>query len=72
MTGRFGTEEDRKKSTTLFVGNLPNYYREGEVRDIYEKYGKLSSVTLGMNKLDVAYAFVEFENRDDAEEAKRK
>jgi len=69
---RFGTDEERKESSTLFVGNLPNYYREGEVRDAFERYGPLASVTLGMNKVGVAYAFVEYQHKTDAEEALKK
>jgi len=69
---RFGTDDERKTTASLYVGNIPNYYRDGEVRDLFEQYGKVANLALGMNKVGVAYAFVEFHTRSDAEEALRK
>jgi len=67
-----GTERDRTNSTTLFVGNLPHHYREKDIIDTFERCGRLRSVTIGINKRSGqsgGYAFVEFEDRRDSEEA---
>jgi len=67
-----GTERDRTNSTTLFVGNLPHHYREKDIIDTFERCGRLKSVTIGINKRSGqsgGYAFVEFDDRRDAEEA---
>ncbi|KAJ3339157.1 hypothetical protein HDU93_008543 [Gonapodya sp. JEL0774] len=75
--GRFGghppgSEEDRRTSTQIFVGNLPYTYTEKDVWDMMERYGKLKKVTMprdrdtGRNK---GFAFADFEERRDAEDA---
>jgi len=66
---RFGTSEDRSSSSSLFVGNIPNYFREGEVREFFEKFGKVNKVSIGMNKKGMAYSFVQYAERKDAETA---
>jgi len=68
----FGSENDRKESSTLFVGNLPYQFRENDVADFFEKSGRLSNITVGINKEtghSKGYAFVTFSDRRDAEEA---
>ncbi|CAG8590765.1 5928_t:CDS:2 [Paraglomus occultum] len=63
---------ERRDSTTLYVGNLPYNFREQDVADMFERYGRLRKVTVqidhytGRNK---GFAFVEFEDRRDAEDA---
>ncbi|CAG8588157.1 4761_t:CDS:2 [Dentiscutata erythropus] len=67
-----GSEKERRDSTTLYVGNLPYAFREQDVADMFERYGRLRKVTVqidhytGRNK---GFAFVEFEDRRDAEDA---
>ncbi|CAG8697633.1 1369_t:CDS:2 [Ambispora leptoticha] len=67
-----GSDKDRRDSTTLYVGNLPYAFREQDVADMFERYGRLRKVTVqldhytGRNK---GFAFVEFEDRRDAEDA---
>jgi len=68
----YGNENDRKESSTLFVGNLPYQFRENDVADFFEKSGRLSNITVGINKEtghSKGYAFVTFSDRRDAEEA---
>jgi len=67
-----GSDKERRDSTTLYVGNLPYAFREQDVADMFERYGRLRKVTVqidhytGRNK---GFAFVEFEDRRDAEDA---
>lgn len=67
-----GTEEERATTTCLYVGNLPYEFGEKDVSDLVERYGKLVNVKVpqdrytGRNK---GFAFVEFEDRLDAEDA---
>ncbi|KAI8363135.1 hypothetical protein B0O80DRAFT_379208 [Mortierella sp. GBAus27b] len=67
-----GTDEDRSSSKTLYVGNIPYSFREGEVESMFKKFGPIVKVTVvidqytGRNK---GFAFVEYEERKDAEEA---
>ncbi|CAH1767934.1 5166_t:CDS:2, partial [Entrophospora sp. SA101] len=67
-----GTEKERSDTTTLYVGNIPYTFHENDVADMFERYGRLRKVTVqidnytGRNK---GFAFVEFEDRKDAEDA---
>ncbi|KXS10528.1 RNA-binding domain-containing protein [Gonapodya prolifera JEL478] len=67
-----GTEEERRTSTQIFVGSLPYSFTEKDIWDMMERYGKLKKVTMpkdrdtGKNK---GFAFVDFEERRDAEDA---
>eukprot|EP01089_Gocevia_fonbrunei_P013665 TRINITY_DN354_c0_g1_i1.p1 TRINITY_DN354_c0_g1~~TRINITY_DN354_c0_g1_i1.p1 ORF type:complete len:299 (+),score=59.38 TRINITY_DN354_c0_g1_i1:136-1032(+) len=68
---RYGSERDRRDSTTLFVGNLPHHYKEKDLLDIFDRYGRIKKITIGMNKRtgqSGGYAFVEFCDRRDAED----
>ena len=64
-------EESNEYDTmnTLFVGNLLFAVQEKEVR---EKFGRLKQVRIAVGKVSgksLGYAFVEFVNRKDAEDA---
>ncbi|CAH1765400.1 3434_t:CDS:2 [Entrophospora sp. SA101] len=67
-----GSDKERSDTTTLYVGNIPYTFREHDVADMFERYGRLRKVTVqldnytGRNK---GFAFVEFEDRKDAEDA---
>jgi len=70
-----GNEHDRKESSTLFVGNLPYQFRDNDVADFFEKSGRLTNITVGLDKhtgQSKGYAFVSFADRRDAEEAFKK
>jgi len=67
-----GSERERRTSTTLFVGNLPYMFRERDVAEVFERCGRIRNVTVGVNRRtgqSKGYAFVEFEDRRDAEDA---
>lgn len=70
--GPRGTEEERKASTCIWVGNLPYTATENDVRDIFERYAKLQRVTVPLDRTgsrNKGFAYVEFESRQDAEDA---
>uniref|UniRef100_A0A7N0U8L2 RRM domain-containing protein n=1 Tax=Kalanchoe fedtschenkoi TaxID=63787 RepID=A0A7N0U8L2_KALFE len=56
---------------TLYVGNLPGDVREREVEDIFYKYGPIAHIDLKVPPRPPGYAFVEFEEARDAEDAIR-
>ncbi|KAG9295952.1 hypothetical protein G9A89_011804 [Geosiphon pyriformis] len=44
-----GSDKDRRDSTTLYVGNLPYAFREQDVADMFERYGRLRKVTVQLD-----------------------
>ncbi|PQQ03095.1 hypothetical protein Pyn_33950 [Prunus yedoensis var. nudiflora] len=61
----------RSTSRTLYVGNLPGDIREREVEDLFLKYGRIAHIDLKVPPRPPGYAFVEFEDARDAEDALR-
>ncbi|XP_073100251.1 serine/arginine-rich splicing factor SR30 isoform X2 [Elaeis guineensis] len=59
----------RRASRTLYVGNLPEDIREREVEDLFYKYGPIVDIDLKIPPRPPGYAFVEFEDARDAEDA---
>ncbi|XP_022089575.1 serine/arginine-rich splicing factor 1A-like [Acanthaster planci] len=53
----------------IYVGNLPSNIREKEVEDLFFKYGRISNIDLKNRSPGPAFAFIEFEDRRDAEDA---
>ncbi|KAG0748872.1 hypothetical protein G6F57_003114 [Rhizopus arrhizus] len=67
-----GTDQDRKSSTTIYAGNLPYDFIERDVATMFERYGRLKSITVPLDTVtnkNKGFAFVEFEDRQDAEDA---
>ncbi|XP_052183144.1 serine/arginine-rich-splicing factor SR34-like isoform X2 [Diospyros lotus] len=60
-----------RSSRTLYVGNLPGDVREREVEDLFYKYGPIAHIDLKIPPRPPGYAFVEFEEARDAEDAIR-
>ncbi|CAK7348304.1 unnamed protein product [Dovyalis caffra] len=60
-----------RASRTLYVGNLPGDIREREVEDLFFKYGPIAHIDLKIPPRPPGYAFVEFEESRDAEDAIR-
>ncbi|KAI5658720.1 hypothetical protein M9H77_27513 [Catharanthus roseus] len=58
-------------SRTIYVGNLPGDIRESEVEDLFYKYGPILDIDLKIPPRPPGYAFVEFEDPRDAEDAIR-
>ncbi|KAL5198279.1 hypothetical protein ABZP36_001791 [Zizania latifolia] len=59
----------RRWSRTIYVGNLPGDIREREVEDLFYKYGRIVDIDLKIPPRPPGYAFVEFEDPRDAEDA---
>ncbi|XP_038062088.1 serine/arginine-rich splicing factor 1A-like [Patiria miniata] len=53
----------------IYVGNLPSNVREKEVEDLFFKYGRITNIDLKSRSLGPPFAFIEFEDRRDAEDA---
>ncbi|ORZ09430.1 hypothetical protein BCR41DRAFT_293376, partial [Lobosporangium transversale] len=56
----------------LYVGNIPYTFREQEVEDMFKKFGTIVKVTVVMDQYtgrNKGFAFVEFDDRKNAEEA---
>ncbi|XGW13718.1 hypothetical protein V3C99_000215 [Haemonchus contortus] len=57
-----------RDETRVYVGNLPPDCREKDIEDIFAKYGKIRYVDIKGGRGPL-YAFVEFEDSRDAEDA---
>lgn len=60
-----------RSSRTLYVGNLPADIREREVEDLFYKYGPIVEIDIKIPPSPPAFAFVEFEDARDAQDAIR-
>ncbi|KAK4782109.1 hypothetical protein SAY86_016211 [Trapa natans] len=58
-----------RSSCTIYVGNLPGDIRMREVEDLFYKYGPIVDIDLKIPPRPPGYAFVEFEDPRDAEDA---
>ncbi|KAF8116140.1 hypothetical protein N665_0020s0004 [Sinapis alba] len=54
---------------TIYVGNLPGDIRMREVEDLFYKYGPIVDIDLKIPPRPPGYAFVEFEDPRDADDA---
>ena len=57
--------------TRVYVGNLPIDIRTKDVEDLFYKYGKIRDIECKTPARPPAYAFVDFERYEDAEDAIR-
>ncbi|GMF46246.1 unnamed protein product [Phytophthora fragariaefolia] len=57
--------------TRVYVGNLPMDIRTREVEDIFYKYGRIRDIDVKFPSRPPAFAFVDFEDPRDAEDAIR-
>ncbi|KAF8819831.1 splicing factor SF2 [Cardiosporidium cionae] len=62
---------NRGSTTRVYVGNLPENIKEREVEDIFYKFGRIKDIDIkyGRASNGTTYAFLEFDNPRDAEEA---
>lgn len=60
-----------RSSSTIYVGNIPEDIRESEVEDLFYKYGPIVAIDLKILSRPPGYAFVEFEDPRDADDAIR-
>ncbi|KJH43310.1 hypothetical protein DICVIV_10680 [Dictyocaulus viviparus] len=59
-----------REETRVYVGNLPSDCREKDIEDVFAKYGKIRFVDIKGGRGPM-FAFVEFEDARDAEDAVR-
>lgn len=61
----------RSTNNTIYIGNLPSDIKSREIEDMFEKYGKIIDVDIKMPRSGSgpAFAFLEFEDYRDAEDA---
>jgi len=52
----------------IYVGNLPQYVKNRDIEDLFDKYGPIKGVDIH-NRFDPAFAFIEFEDPRDATDA---
>ncbi|XP_022667854.1 serine/arginine-rich splicing factor 1B-like isoform X2 [Varroa jacobsoni] len=57
-----------KNDSRIYVGNLPPDIRTKDIEDLFYKYGKITFIDL-KNRRGPPFAFVEFEDARDAEDA---
>ena len=53
----------------IFVGNLPIDIRERELDDLFYKYGKIKRIDIKTPSRPPAFAFIEYDDKRDAEDA---
>ncbi|CAN6542539.1 unnamed protein product [Malus baccata var. baccata] len=58
-----------RSSRTIYVGNLPGDIRMREVEDLFLKYGPIVDIDLKIPPRSPGYAFVEYEDPRDADDA---
>lgn len=57
--------------TRIYVGNLPADIRTKDVEDLFFKYGRIRDIDCKTPARPPAFAFVDFERYEDAEDAIR-
>ena len=60
------------RTCSIFVGNIPYSFEERDVVNLFERFGRLRQVSVPMDRYtrrNRGFAFVEFEQRPDAEDA---
>ncbi|XP_024189168.1 serine/arginine-rich splicing factor SR30 isoform X1 [Rosa chinensis] len=58
-----------RSSRTIYVGNLPGDIRMREIEDLFMKYGPIVDIDLKIPPRPPGYAFIEFEDPRDADDA---
>ncbi|KAJ1553249.1 hypothetical protein HK405_008484, partial [Cladochytrium tenue] len=46
-----GSDEDRRGTTQLFLGNIPYHYTPRDVGDLVERYGPVEDITVPMDRV---------------------
>lgn len=67
-----GSDEERARSTTLFIGNLPYTFEDRDLAGLLERFGRIRQISVPWDRVtrrNRGFAFVEFEQRLDAEDA---
>jgi len=62
----------RDESARVWVGGLPDSIRENEIEREFSRFGHISEVMIRVNRGHPCFAFVQYSDRRDAEDAVRK
>jgi RNA recognition motif-containing protein len=63
------------KSSSIFIGNLPYTFEERDISNLFDRFGRLVQISVPMDRYtrrNRGFAFIEFEQRADAEDAYNK
>jgi len=55
--------------TRIYVGNLPSSVQKNDLEDLFDKYGRIVDVSIKRTVSGAPFAFIEFEDGRDAEDA---
>lgn len=55
--------------TRIYVGNLPSTVQKSDLEELFEKYGRIVDVSIKRTVSGAPFAFIEFEDGRDAEDA---
>ncbi|CAE1177586.1 NCBP2 [Acanthosepion pharaonis] len=72
--GRSEQERYLLHSTTLYIGNLSFYTTEEQIHELFTRCGDIKRIVMGLDKntkTPCGFCFVEYYERDDAENAMR-
>ncbi|KAI8847191.1 hypothetical protein BC829DRAFT_250226 [Chytridium lagenaria] len=64
-----GSDEERRTTTQIFLGNLPYHFQERDVTDLAKKYGPVADCTIPMDRFtqsNKGFCFLKFQDRRDA------
>uniref|UniRef100_A0A0N4ZUG0 Serine/arginine-rich splicing factor 1 n=1 Tax=Parastrongyloides trichosuri TaxID=131310 RepID=A0A0N4ZUG0_PARTI len=59
----------RSEECKIYVGNLPDDFRERDVEDLFYKYGRIRRIEVKARRGGPTFAFVEFDDSRDARDA---
>ncbi|KAJ3211426.1 hypothetical protein HK099_008005 [Clydaea vesicula] len=65
------SEEQLKTATNIFIGNLPYKLRERDIIELADRYGRVAKCNVPLDRYtgdNKGFAFIEFEDRKDAED----
>jgi len=57
--------------TRIYAGNFPSDIREREIEDLFEKYGRIRDLNLRGGRGGAPFAFIEYDDARDADDAVR-
>ena len=69
---RMHFQKNTNMKNTLYIKNIPNQYKEEEMKKIFEMYGKIIWFKMSCDKNNRKFAFITFENDVSAAKAREK
>merc|ERR1711988_1423395 len=69
--GARGQQMSRGDGTRIFIGSLPSDVKERELEDLFYKYGRIRDINIKCPPGAPSFAFIDFEDSRDAQDAVR-